>query len=245
MTRLLALVLALMGSSLALSAPPKLPAAGTVKCAPGQITSVEIESDGAEKEIAWARGFSPESVYVDEGKPLRKGTARLIVSPKKAGVYYVILWTVGEREYSTLIIDAGPAVPDPVIPPAPVIPPGPVVPPQPELDSFTKAVVAAYKADPAADKRERAVQLAAVMQKAAKYANDPAVASNVVLVAKVSKDTTAAVGDSLPKVRDAIGDYLASKITTDPINLTPELRAAFEAAYTKAAEAVALAPSVP
>lgn len=107
---ILALALA---CSVADAAPPKVSA--PVKIRPGEITSVEIEVE-AGKEVAWAPGFAAEAVFVDEGKPLRKDTARLIVSPRQAGVYRVILWTVGEREYSTLVIDAGTKPPDPIVP---------------------------------------------------------------------------------------------------------------------------------
>ena len=118
--------------------PPKVPVALKLKV--GDITSVEIQSEPG-KETAWAAAFPPESVYLDEGKPARKDTVRLIVSPKVRGTYRVILWTVGERDYSTLIIDVNGDGPNPPGP-TPPIPPDPTPDTIPiPLDGFRVLIV--------------------------------------------------------------------------------------------------------
>ena len=108
----------LLAAATAAADPPKPPA--KVTSAAGQIWRVEIDCD-AGKEAVWYPGFADEDCFVDELKPLRPNTLRLIVQPKRAGVFRVGLLTVGERQFSTLVIDAGPA---PAPPPTP-IPPGP------------------------------------------------------------------------------------------------------------------------
>lgn len=138
------------------AAPPKVP--GVVKVRVGEITSVEFESE-AGKEVAWAPGFAPESCFVDEGKPLRKDTARLILSPKSEGVHRIIVWTVGEREYGTLIIDATGGVAP--IPPTPK-PPTPT--PIPDGKFGLIKVSRDGLAGVAVDKRGQAIALAGVQR---------------------------------------------------------------------------------
>lgn len=143
MTKLYAAILLALLPSLAVAGPPKVPAVVTLRV--GEITSVEIKAD-AGKEVAWQPGFAAEACFVDEGKAFSKDTCRLIVSPKQAGVYRVVLWTVGEgREGSAvLVIDAGgsppvppgpgptPPAPDPPKPDPPKPDPPKPDPPQPE-----------------------------------------------------------------------------------------------------------------
>lgn len=126
-----ALAILLVSSSLLSlnAAPPKVPSP-TVKVSVGEIKSVEVQVEPG-KEIGWAPGFAPEHVYLDEGKPHTKDTARFIISPKVKGTYRLILWTVGEREFSTLVIDSdGSPVPTPKVDPKPE----PIPPPKPKPD---------------------------------------------------------------------------------------------------------------
>ncbi len=118
-----ALLSVLLASAFASAKPPVVP--GVLKanrlC---DFMTVEIGfQDG--KEVMWAPGFAPESVFIDELKPLQKNTMRLIVSVKVPGVYRVILWQVGDKDYAVLVIDASDLAPTPPpTAPPPTVPPG-------------------------------------------------------------------------------------------------------------------------
>lgn len=100
-------------------AVPKVPA--KVLMSPNGRAVVEIELE-KEKPAAWRSAFADEDCFVDELRPLRPNTIRLIVLPSKAGIYRVILWDGVKVEDSVvLVIDATggkpvPPTPDPVVP---------------------------------------------------------------------------------------------------------------------------------
>ena len=103
-----------LAASPVLAAVPKVP--GVVKTNSCDPFVVEIELP-PNSVMGWAPGFAPEAAFVDEMKPLRKDTARLIVLAKQKGVFRVILWLKGETDYIVLVIDASdipaPKEPDP------------------------------------------------------------------------------------------------------------------------------------
>jgi hypothetical protein len=189
------------------AAPPKVPAVVTLRT--GEITSVEIAADPG-KEVAWAPGFAPEACYLDEGKPLRKDTCRLIVAPKTAGVFRVVLWTVGEREYATLVIDASGAP----VPPGPSPPVPPPVPPVPPVDPILNTIQAAYGADTSATKAADKTALAAVYRAVAESLGDVKTAGDLFAVVKGA--TEQRIAGRLKPLRSVFGGELEKVLPADP-----------------------------
>lgn len=104
----------LLAATFAQGAVPKVPGVAKTKACEPTVVEIELPAGGV---MGWAPGFAPEACFVDEMKPLRPNTARLLVLPKLPGVYRVVCWLKGETDYIVLIIDVGGTPPDAPKPP--------------------------------------------------------------------------------------------------------------------------------
>jgi len=118
--------------------PPKVP--GKVLAGPGGRAVVEIEIP-AGKTVAWKAAFADEDCFLDELKPLRADTVRLIVLPSKAGVYRVVLWSgLAAGDSAVLVIDATDGkAPEPKPKPDPEPEPEPKPQPKPDDNPLKSA----------------------------------------------------------------------------------------------------------
>jgi hypothetical protein len=218
----------------ATSAPPVVTGPDKVYAEVGDWAEVKVETTA--KSVQFVTLDLGLKVFPTEKLKDPKAT---LVSALKPGKYRILCYT-GDAEgpSAPLVVTVTFGTP---APPAPVVPdpPSPTpVPPKP-VNPLATVLKAAFDADPAPDKRERAVALAQAMRKAADHTQDAAILRNDALAAAVTADTKALVGDSLKGVRAEIGKYLAARFPGQPVTLTADHRAAFKAAYTLAADAVA------
>ena len=226
----------LLAAATAAADPPKPPA--KVTSAVGQIWRVEVDCD-AGKDAVWYPGFADEDCFVDELKPLRPNTLRLIVQPKRAGVFRVGLLTVGERQFSTLVIDATGDGPTPPAPNPDDDKPKPPKPPEPKpADVLAKAVAAAYAKDSAT--RPQLAKYAALFRAAAAVtANDPDLKTGADLLAELQRavKNLGIPPGSLANTARAVAAHL-DKTLADLKALDAAARAAAATAFTEVAAAL-------
>lgn len=108
------------------AAPPKVP--DPIKVGVGEDYQVEITVEQGKKG-AFAPGFDTKYCLFFRGYSTDPTKMSFLVRPKVKGEFRVVFWTIGEEEFSTLVInkDEGPPTPVPPNPPGPT-PPGPTPP---------------------------------------------------------------------------------------------------------------------
>lgn len=228
---LLALALALVPALLVAAPPVDVPA--EVKGDVGAFVPLRAKTDGAVvKFVALDAGLNvfPADLLAD-----KRAT---VVTATKPGRYRVLAYSsVKDDPTEPAIVTV--VIGDAPVPPGPN-PPGPGPGPNPPgpTDPLVKLLADAYATETAVDKRERCRALADVMRFGAKTANDPTVTLNANVAAAVSARRKGEVGDALPAVRKAIGQYLGGELGDAPKMLDAELRAKTAAAYTKLADAL-------
>lgn len=215
------------------AAPPTIEAPKTVYGETGEWCEVDIKMDAVTIKL----------VQLDAGLKVfpadrLKDPKKVIATALKPGRYKVLLYTGNaEGPSDPVIVTFVFAAPDPNPPGPGPIPPVPV-PPVPVVDDLTKAIQKAFDADPAPDRRERAVALAASMRRAVGFSKNAAYGTNDALAVAVSADVKNSVGGSLTTVRAEIGKHLASSFPADVVTLDAALRQRFADAYGKIADAV-------
>jgi hypothetical protein len=114
---------------------------------------------------------------------------------------------------------------------------GPIPPPKPPdpkpVDPLAKAISDAYGTVTEPDRRERAKALAAVMREASSWSANEG--TNLALATRVGARVKEKCGDSLQPVRKAVTAYMQANFPAEVVNLTPELRTKFSAAYSTVA----------
>ena len=118
--------------TLSFADPPK--PGGPYRVAVGELAEIEIEAkDGT---LGFHNPYAPADLFIREVVPRRKDTVSYLVQTRSPKIYYLTVWTVGDKDGATLTIDAS-VTPNPV-PPNPIPPtpkPGPNPPdpmPQPK-----------------------------------------------------------------------------------------------------------------
>ena len=188
----------------------------------GAFVVIEAKTDG--KSVRFVALDPGLSVFPPELLATKKATVIVAAKPGKFRIlaYSAVGDEPSEPAFCTVII--GTPGPDPGPTPGPTSP-------------LTKALQTAFDGETQADKAKLAV-LVSTMEKAADMANLPALTTTGQLDSAVRAARMASLGDSLPAVRVAIGEYLAGKLPTSDTALTPELRGAAGSAYNQVAEAL-------
>ena len=188
----------------------------------GAFVVIEAKTEG--KSVRFVALDPGLSVFPPELLATKKAT---VIVAARSGRYRILAYSAvgdepSEPAFCTVII--GTPGPDPGPTPGPTSP-------------LTKALQAAFDGETANDKAKLAT-LITTMEKAADMANLPTLTTTAQLESAVRAARMASLGDSLPAVRVAIGEYLASKLPTSDTPLTPELRGAAGSAYNHVAEAL-------
>lgn len=111
-------------------ASPPVPG-GPYKIKVNDVAEIEIVLEKG-KALGFHNPYDATSLFIREATPRREGTVSYIVQPRTAKVYLLTVWTVGEKDGATLVIDASESLPPIPIPPKPdPVPPTPV-PPKPD-----------------------------------------------------------------------------------------------------------------
>jgi hypothetical protein len=120
----------------------------------------------------------------------------------------------------------------------PATPPTPPTPPAP-ADPFVAALQTAYTSEPAADKHEDVVQLAALYSKAAKSTvNDPSITTTAAMFQKMHNASQIVIDPAaIPAVRKVIGAELKATLGT-PGTLDAASRASISALFERVANAL-------
>ena len=104
----------LAAAALSPAAPPAAPVKVTVKA--GDIGRVEITPFKVEGKdplaVGWRAAAAESALFADELTP-RAGKTRLMVQGKKAGTYYLVLWSAGETDSAVVEVEVTGAAPAP------------------------------------------------------------------------------------------------------------------------------------
>lgn len=195
----------LVSVAFATAAPPEVPE--KVEAKPGELTRFVVKAEKG-KKVAFAPAFDEGDCFVDRLFSDESDTTRFLVQPRKAGVYVITFWTVGEGTYKQVRIKAG----DPVPPPPPPPPPGPV-------DPFVVAIKAAIAAEPVAN-RPLATRLADVYAFGATRVNEKSGDGQAFLA-----DTWGALFEAMAGKANELG--VAGKLPATNAAVAPEVRRLF------------------
>jgi hypothetical protein len=215
-------------------APPMPDAAGIL---PAQVVvaprSLVTLSPSSTSKLVWE--FPPEIIAKDVGV-CPDGKMVFLVSPAAKGTYVIRVASVenGEPKLTkcVLVVDDQPNPPDPPKPPPP-IPPEPPKPPVP-TDPLEAELLAIYKTDTAANKRETLAKLSALYKVSVGYTLDPSFTTVGDLANAVREASNQLVGVGLQGVRKRVGEELSKTLGTEPAKpFTPDLRDAAGKLFTR------------
>jgi hypothetical protein len=198
MVRVLSLLAVAVASLSALGAPPDVPA--EVKTKPGKLVRIVVKTDA---EIGIARNFKDEEAFFGELVSPKGTRVFIFQAPDEAtkSAYVISWWTKGETEGVMTTIDTG-------------APPTPSDDPSVEAVKIPPELMKALQDAYTADGGNAATKLAA----ACKYASDIAKSAQrgTDLIAAYSAEREKQIGEALPKLRRAGGDYLNTILPRDP-----------------------------